>query len=255
MEMFDETIYEVQDDGVRYVLRRNPRRAAEIAATRESKHRTVQALVEAQTAYLCDHPRARISTAEKKVHNKIAQLRIDSWLGVQSEEGNLCLVVDDQKLAEVSRLDGCYVIKTDLPEAVADKQVVHDRYKDLAQVEWAFRTNKTAHLEVRPVYVRKEENTRAHVLVVMPAYLVVRTLRRAWGTLDVTVEEGLEQLKTLCSIEIRTPDGGCCLRLPEPRATSSALPKAQDLHLPEALPHTDVIVVTRKKLPEQRKNT
>jgi len=253
MGLFDETVCEVQNEGVRYVLRRNPHRASEIAATREDKRRSVQAVVDGQTVYLRDHPRAKISTAEQKVRQKISQLKIDTWLGVQAEEGNLRLVVDEQQLAEVSRLDGCYVIKTDLPEPVADKQVVHDRYKDLAQVEWAFRTSKTAHLEVRPVYVRKEENTRAHVLVVMLAYLVARSLRRAWAELDVTVEEGLEQLKTLCSIEIRTKDGGTCLRIPKPRATSRALLKALDLHLPEALPHTDVRVVTRKKLPEQRK--
>jgi len=252
--LFDKTVCEVEDDGVRYVLRRNPHRASEIAATREDKRRSVQALVETQTVYLRDHPRAKIATAEKNVRQKISQLKIDSWLAVQVKEGNLHLVVDEEKLAEASRLDGCYVIKTDLPEPVADKQVVHDRYKDLAEVERAFRTSKTAHLEVRPVYVRKEENTRAHVLVVMLAYLVVRTLARAWAELDITVEEGLDHLKTLCSIEIRTPDGGSCLRIPEPRETSRALLQALDLHLPEALPHTEVRVVTRKKLPEQRKN-
>lgn len=253
MELFDDTVCEVQDDGVRYVLRRNPRRVEEIAATREDKRRSVQALVEAQTVYLGDHARAKIVTAEKKVHQKIAQLRIDSWLGVRVDGESLRLVVDDRKLAEVSRLDGCYVIKTDLPEPMADKQVVHDRYKDLAEVERAFRTSKTDHLQVRPVYVRKEENTRGHVLVVMLAYLVARALRQAWAELDVTVEEGLEQLKTLCSIEIRANNGGTCLRIPEPRATFRVLLKALDLHLPEALPHTDVPVVTRKKLPEQRK--
>lgn len=253
MELFDDTVCEVQDDGVRYVLRRNPHRAEEIVATREDKRGSVQALVERQTAYLRDHPRAKISTAQKKVHQRISRLRIDSWLGVEVEGGNLLLVVDEEKLAEISRLDGCYVIKTDLPEPMADKQVVHDRYKDLAEVEGAFRTSKTGHLEVRPVYVRKEENTRGHVLVVMLAYLVVRALRRAWAELDVTVEEGLEQLKTLCSIEVRTANGGTCLRIPEPHATSRALLRALELQLPEALPHTDVPVVTRKKLPEQRK--
>ena len=44
-------------------------------------------------------------------------------------------------------LDGCYVIKTDLPASAASKQEVHDRYKDLTQVEQAFRTCKTTHLE------------------------------------------------------------------------------------------------------------
>lgn len=252
-ELFDETVCEVQNDGVRYVLRRNPRRVEEIAATRQGKRRSVEALVEKQTAYLRDHPRAKMATAEKKVCQKIARLRIDSWLSVQVEKGTLRLVIDDPKLAEVSRLDGCYVIKTDLPQEAADTETVHDRYKDLAMVEWAFRTSKTGHLEVRPVYLRKEENTRGHVLVVMLAYLATRELRRAWVDLDVTVAEGLEQLKTLCSMEIRTNQGGTCLRIPQPRATSRALLTALDLHLPEALPHADVPVVTRKKLPEQRK--
>ena len=67
------------------------------------------------------------------------------------------------------------------------------------------------------------------------------------------MEEGLEQLKTLCSMEIRTNKGGTCLRIPQPRATSRLLLTALDLQLPEALPHADVPVVTRKKLPEQRK--
>ena len=69
------------------------------------------------------------------------------------------LVVDEEKLAEVSGLDGCCVIKTDLPPQAADKQVVHDRYEDLAEVERGFRMSKTGHLEMRPVFVRKEENT------------------------------------------------------------------------------------------------
>ena len=252
-ELFDETVCEVQDNGVRYVLRRNPHRAEEIAASRKSKRRSVQDLVETQVTYLRDHPRATVTAAEKKVRQKLSRLRIDAWLHVETEGRGLRLVADDEKLAEVSRLDGCYVIKTDVPEEAADKQIVHDRYKDLAEVEWAFRTCKTGHLHVRPVYVRKEENTRGHVLVVMLAYLVTQTLRRAWADLDLTVEEGLKQLKTICSMEIRTPDGGTCLRIPEPRATSQALLQALNLHLPEALPHANVPVVTRKKLQGQRK--
>lgn len=90
-------------------------------------------------------------------------------------------------------------------------------------------------------------------MVVMLTYLLVRALSRAWVELDVTVEEGLEQLKALCSIEIHTNDGGTCLRISEPGTTSRALLQALDLHPPETLPHADVPVVTRKKLPEQRK--
>ncbi len=144
------------------------------------------------------------------------------------------------------------MIKTDLPESAASKQVIHDRYKDLAEVEQAFRTCKTAHLETRPIYVRTAEHTRGHVLVVMLAYLIRRDLSQAWTSLDITVEEGLNQLQMLCSTEISL-DGGSCLRIPTPSPASLPLLKALHIHLPKLLPHTEIRVVTRKKLPERRK--
>ena len=55
--------------------------------------------------------------------------------------------------------------------------MAHQRYKDLAQVEYGFRTIKTGLWETRPVYVRKEERTRAHVFVVMLSYIIVHELR------------------------------------------------------------------------------
>ena len=40
-------------------------------------------------------------------------------------------------------LDGCYVIKSDLPADAITAAQIHDRYKDLSKVEQAFRTMKT----------------------------------------------------------------------------------------------------------------
>jgi len=40
------------------------------------------------------------------------------------------------------------------------------------------------------------------------AHLIRRELSRAWGSLDMTVEEGLRQLQTLCSTEIKVEAGG-----------------------------------------------
>ena len=151
------------------------------------------------------------------------------------------------------RLDGCYAIKTDLPETAASKQVVHDRYKDLTEVEMAFRTSKTVHLEMRPVHVRTEEHTRGHVLAVMLAFLIRRELSQAWQGLNVTVEEGLAQLATLCSMEVKVEGGASCLRIPTPRDGSVALLQAASVRAPEVLPHLETRVVTRRTLPSQRK--
>ncbi len=75
--------------------------------------------------------------------------------------------------------------------------MVHARYKDLAQVEWAFRTMKTTLLELRGIYVRKAARTRAHVFIIMLAYLLAYHLRRLWHDVEVTVEEGIAELASL----------------------------------------------------------
>lgn len=252
MELFDENLCEVEREGVRYVLRRNSRRAEEIAATREDKRRSIEAVVRKQNRYLREHPQARAETARRNLQEKIERLRVDSWLSVEAVDRELVVRMDASSLERISRLDGCYVIKTDLPKAIADPQTIHDRYKDLAMVEWAFRTCKTAHLEIRPVFVRTEESTRAHVLVVMLAYMIVQELRRAWQALDVTVEEGLRRLSNVCSIEVVVKDQASCHKIPEPCEASQKLLKALEVRLPTALPHRTVKVVTKRKLPSRR---
>ena len=147
-----------------------------------------------------------------------------------------------------------YAITSDLPPDVVDAKILHSRYKDLTLVEKAFRTCKTTHLEVRPIYVRKEASTRGHVVVVMLAYLIVRELRRAWADFDLTVEEGLEELNQLCAMEMSIQDGGSCLRIPDPSPRSEKLLEALDVKLPGVLPKSTVKVDTKRNLQERRKN-
>ncbi len=253
MELFDDSLCEVEQESVRYVLRRNPARAEEMAASRTSKQARVEALVQERNTYLAEHAKAKLSAAERKVKAKIARLKTSGWLKVESQARGLKLVANEAARSEEARLDGCYVLKTDLPESVASKQVVHDRYKDLTEVEMAFRNCKTVHLEMRPIYVRTEDHTRGHVLVVMLAYLIRRELSHAWAGLNVTVEEGLAQMATLCSTEVKVEGGASCLRIPAPGKEASELLKAAGVRLPEMLPHLDTRVVTRRTLPSRRK--
>ena len=120
-------------------------------------------------------------------------------------------------------------------------------------MEQAFRTCKTAHLEVRPVYVRTAASTRGHVLVVMLAYIIIRALRQAWAHLDLTVEEGIAQLAMLCAMDVQLQGHGTFCRIPQPRASSQRLLEAVGTHLPDALLQRTARVVTRKQLPERRK--
>ena len=251
--LFDQQLCEIKDNGVRYVLRRNPLRAKEMAATRDSKLAALQRLADEQNRYLAEHPRADAFTAWKKVSDKDSKLNLSSIVTVTASDRHINVEVDTEYMAYLAELDGCYVIKTDLPVTAADKELIHDRYKDLAMVETAFRTCKTSHLEVRPVFVRKEENTRGHVLVVMLSYLVVRSLKKAWKDIDLTVEEGLKELDRLCAMNLSVKGGGACLRIPEPSPTAKELLDALDVKLPLFLPKSKARVDTKKKLPSRRK--
>jgi len=260
MALFDDDVCEIQQESLRYVLRRNPVRAEEMAASRAAKQASVEVLVKERTQYLAQHAKANLSAAEKKVRAKTARLKAGAWLRMETARrsvgvGYIRPPTDEAARQEAARLDGCYVLKTDLPETAASKQVVHDRYQDLTEVEIAFRTSKTAHLELRPIHVRTEEHTRGHVLVVMLAYVVRRQLSRAWAELNVTVEEGLAQLATLCSMEVKVEGGGSCLRIPGPRPASAALLEAASVRMPEVLPHPETRAVTRHSLPSRRKLT
>ena len=251
--LFDQELAEIEaDDGVRYILRRNPLRAEEVRASRRAKLQSLRREVRKQNEYLTLHTLARVDVALRKINERRVKLKIDKWVTVSASERSLSLDMDDQALAEVEKLDGCYVLKTDLGKGLADKETVHARYKDLALVERAFRTSKTVELEMRPIHVRLATRTRGHALVVMLGYVIVQELSRRWCEINLTVEEGIKQLTTLCATELHVNGQPRCNRIPEPRESIQELLAAAEVRLPDALACKGIKVATRKKLPENR---
>jgi transposase len=244
--LFDKNLAEVKEDGIRYILKRNPVRAQEIAHSRLSKLASIEKLVAMQNAYLHAHPKARVEVALKKIKTKIERLALKTCVTVSAQGRSLSVYLNQEMLAEDAKLDGCYVIKTDLACEEVSMQEVHDRYNDLARVESAFRTVKSD-LEIRPVYVHSEESTRGHVLIVMLAYMIIRELDRAWKDLYLTVEEGLRSLSTLTLIEWTVNKGLSFQQIPEPRHQNRQMLEALKVELPKVLPKNHAHVVTRKK--------
>jgi transposase len=251
MGLFDEEICEVQWDGVRYILRCNPERVREVARNREDKLNKVKELLKERNFYLTEHSRAKVEVAQRKVEEKAKTLKIDNWLTIVVNGRALELFVDEELKRQVTQLDGCYVIKTDLSEKMATAETIHDRYKDLAKVERAFRTFKNGHLEVQPTFVRTEASTRGHVFVVMLAYLLECELDTYWRGLEITVEEGIDELGSLRGVEMTI--GKCtCQKVPEPTELNKELLDAACIKLPSVLPLRKVHVATRKKLVSER---
>ncbi len=120
-------------------------------------------------------------------------------------------------------------------------------------MEWAFRTSKTTLLEARPIYVCLESRTRGHLLVVMLAYLLVQELAQCWRDLDLTVEEGLDELKSLCTTQVVIKGRAVLHNIPQPRTSVQSLLNAAHITLPNSILDRGVCVSTRKKLTEERK--
>jgi len=252
MHLFDETVCEVQCKDIRYIYRRNPIRVQEIRESRKSKLKKVRDLCSKKTRYLVEHPRAKVSVAQRVVNEMARKLKIDKWVDICAQARTLSVEIKGTALEEEEKLDGCYVIKTDLSVKTASKQTVHDRYKSLAEVEWAFRTMKTTLLHIRGIFVRKGQRTRAHVFIIMLAYLIAYELRLLWRDIEVTIEEGIQELSCLCATEAIM--GTVSVQtIPEPRELGKLLLQAAEVTLPDAIPCRNVNVYTRKKLVEERR--
>ena len=243
-EIFDEKIVEVEEKDVRYILRRNPIRAQEIAETRNEKKESIERLIECKNSYLKNHPRSETKVAKAFVTNKIKQLNISSWVSLKLTRRKLKLIINDEKLKEISMLDGCYVIKTDIKKEEINCKNIHSRYKDLAFVESAFRTCKT-NLDVRPIYVRSEASTYGHVFIVMLSYMIMKELDKCWEKYYLTVEEGLKSLSTLCSLEVFVNKDQSFQCIPNPRAQNKKMIEALEIKLPKFLAKNNVSVVTK----------
>ena len=253
MSLFDQPLAEVcTAEGLRYILRRNPTRADEIRQSRQQKLSSLRSRVAAQNTYLAEHPRAKVEGALRRVTEYGRKLRVLEWVTISATERVLAVSVDPAVLAELESLDGCYALKTDLSCAQADKETIHSRYRDLSLVEQAFRTSKTVELEMRPIHVRLARRTRGHALVVMLGYRLVQELAKRWSSLNLTVQEGLDELSSLCATEVLWQGSVRYKKIPTPRASVAELLKLADVKLPEVLPSRGVTVATRTKLPENR---
>jgi hypothetical protein len=126
----------------------------------------------------------------------------------------------DQIDAE-ARLDGIYVLRTNLTAEQSDAATTVRSYKSLAQVERAFRCMKTVDLEVRPVFHWTAPRVRAHVLLCMLAYYLEWHMRRALAPVlfDDEDKAAAEALRASPVAKARVSEAArkkACTRLSDP---------------------------------------
>ena len=135
--------------------------------------------------------------------------------------------------------------------AIRPDPSIYERHREW-DIEWAFRDSKTVQLEMRPVYLRNENRTRGHALVVMVAYLLTQALRQCWRDIDLTVQEGLDRLASFCVVEVIIGGRPSYNQVPTPRDDVRQLFEAAAVAIPAALPLAPARVATKQELPQRR---
>lgn len=153
----------------RFVLAYNPEQAAKDQASRE---RTLQRIEET----LKGLGEQRGKAHKKAVCALLAHRSMGRYLRQQK---NGTIKIDRAKVKAEAHLDGKYLLSTS-DDSLSPEDVALG-YKQLLEVERAFRTLKTT-LDLRPLYHRKDDRIRAHVLLCFLALLLVRIAERQSGT-------------------------------------------------------------------------
>jgi len=115
--------------------------------------------------------------------------QVGKHFDIKIEAGQLLCSRDEESIRREAELDGVYVLRTSEPEDRLSADSVVRNYKNLSQVERAFRTMKGVDLLVRPIYHRLADHVRAHLFLCLLAYYVEWHLRQGLAPLLFADEE------------------------------------------------------------------
>jgi len=125
----------------------------------------------------------------KKVGKVINRYKVGKHFTMTIGEGTFSYERNEDKVRQEAALDGIYVIRTSEPtERLSSEDTVRS-YKNLTQVERAFRSLKGIDLLVRPIWHHTEDHVRAHLFLCLLAYYVEWHMRKVLAPLLFDDEE------------------------------------------------------------------
>ena len=125
----------------------------------------------------------------KKVGKVIDRYKVGKHFTVAIGEGTFSYARDERRIDQEEALDGIYVIRTSEPAERLSAEDTVRSYKNLTQVERAFRSLKGIDLLIRPIWHHTEDHVRAHLFICMLAYYVEWHMRKALAPLLFDDEE------------------------------------------------------------------
>lgn len=183
--LFDERdLAEVTSDDYpdeRLIVCRNPLLAEERARTRKELLEAAEKKLEAVAKAVSRERRPLRGKAEiaLRVVRELKSTKMRKHFELTIQDDSFCYQRKDDRIAAEAALDGLYVIRTSVKAETLSAEQTVSAYKDLSQVEWAFRSLKSVDLKARPIYHWKDDRITSHVFLCMLAYYVEWHMRGA----------------------------------------------------------------------------
>jgi transposase len=180
--------------GERLVACYNPLLAEERARTRAELLRATEHELDKIGREVGRRTKTALSAAQigKKVGQVLNRFKMGKHFELTIQEGLLRYARREAQIQRETQLDGIYVIRTSEPRSRLSAENTVRSYKNLAQVEIAFRCLKSIDLLVRPIRHRDEQRVKAHLFLCMLAYYVQWHMRKALAPL-LFEDEQLDQ--------------------------------------------------------------
>jgi len=177
--------------GERLIVCRNPLLAEE----RRRKREDLLVATEKALEKIAREVARRTKTALRKeqiavkVGKVVNRFKVAKHFRLRIDDGLFRWERCQQTIDREQALDGIYVVRTSEPTDRLSPEDAVRQYKNLAQLERAFRCLKGIDLRLRPIGHRTDPHVRAHIFLCLLAYYVEWHMRKAWAPLLFDDEE------------------------------------------------------------------
>lgn len=159
-----------------------------------------------------------INAYKCRIAKVLSKRKMEKYYSIQEvSDTNFIVNFEASKYQQAKQLAGKYVVCTSLKAEKMDKKEVRQQYKNLQNVEHAYRDLKSDNIQVRPVYHRKEAQTRGHVLLTMFSYAIIKEMEnkifpflKVWNTKEkqkLAFADIMEELNGIKQIELELGKG------------------------------------------------
>ena len=197
-------IKETQKAEIRYIQCHNPEVFQEKKKSRKRRYAQIRAEIRKlqrrfQKAELTEHD----------LYHRVSEVLQDKdmarYFNPKIEQGRLILYIRPEIWERETYLDDKFFLKTNLSREELPAPEVVLSYKELQEVEWAFRELKDF-LKIRPIFHYTDSRVKAHVFICVLAYLLEKLvgLNCQRASLPYSARRALSLLSQLKAIE-------CCL--------------------------------------------